>query len=365
MFVRRSRRSAFTLIELLVVIAIIAVLIGLLLPAVQKVREAAARTRCQNNLKQIGLASHSYESANGFFPPGMDKQMTGTLVYLLPYLEQDSWFRMWKFNPYDANTNPTGFTFYFRDPNNQPQDASFPGAATTSSFPVAARSIGTFLCPAAMNQGIGDQTGVMRIFTGGVAGRDYPAVIKPGETPNPLATYTGYFLVGNLHPIYGRTNYLGMAGFRVRSTTEQSYLSSGDPTRLAMVTAKGVFTYNNRERVSNIQDGTSNTIGFMESAGGYTDFGSGDPNNGWGGTAYSAALTYSQFGMCPDKTNGNCDFTNSAGLSWGLPGSNHAGNLVQTVFCDGSVRGVRPDMAFSLYVLLAGMADGSSVSVDQ
>ena len=93
----RRPRSGFTLIELLVVIAIIAVLIGLLLPAVQKVREAAARSKCQNNLKQMSLALHSFHDANGRFPTGVSATQLSVHVYILPYIEQDPLYSRFSF----------------------------------------------------------------------------------------------------------------------------------------------------------------------------------------------------------------------------------------------------------------------------
>jgi prepilin-type N-terminal cleavage/methylation domain-containing protein/prepilin-type processing-associated H-X9-DG protein len=112
------RRNGFTLTELLVVIAIIAVLIALILPAVQKVRASAARTQCANNLRQLALASHNYHGTNSAFPPGVQQALYNDgppafrgyslFTYLLPYLEQDNLYRNWDFT--DPLSNSAGGT---------------------------------------------------------------------------------------------------------------------------------------------------------------------------------------------------------------------------------------------------------------
>ena len=134
----RSRRHGFTLIELLVVIAIIAILIGLLLPAVQKVREAAARMSCSNNLKQVGVGLHNYHSTFGKFPPMSrcgatnpadcrDPFEKGNLwIYLLPYIEQDN---LYKLSP------PPG-----------PSPRS-PSVDTNGPASFASKVVKTYLCP--------------------------------------------------------------------------------------------------------------------------------------------------------------------------------------------------------------------------
>jgi prepilin-type N-terminal cleavage/methylation domain-containing protein len=315
MFQRLRNRSAFTLIELLVVIAIIAILIGLLLPAVQKIREAAARMKCSNNLKQITLASHNYASARGVLPPGtlnllplgnptMDFnncQGTGVLYHLLPYMEQDNLDRM-------ANTgNP--YTDYHDLTVTRPF-----WSGVGNHWAAAQTRVNSYLCPSDNAEDRQNVFVLWQVYPGGMTGWYYPGVAT-----------------------LGRTNYLGVAGYldRVNNAGYDIW--------------QGLFT--NRSKVSLEQataaDGTSNTLAFGETIGDNLQ-GSNNFSVGWMAGALPTA-----WGL-PDPP------------AWYTFGSKHTG-VVLFSRGDGSVSGIRHTVGSNLNYrrYAAGWRDGVLVDWTQ
>jgi prepilin-type N-terminal cleavage/methylation domain-containing protein len=343
-----SRRRGFTLIELLVVIAIIAILIGLLVPAVQKVREAASRTTCQNNLHQIGVAAHNFHSAFKKLPPGYhgpdphndyvttnpnwlgdptagaagNPKWVGSLVYLLPYLEQNNIYVQLR------TMNDSTYTG--------------PWWGTNPDWTMAHSLIPTFLCPA-------DPFGPGAISSGSAAlMHSYDSGPPDGAEGAVLYYFPGVMDLG-------KTNYTGVAGpgWGIGSIAAPS--AGGANYR----PYAGVFTNRSTVKLTQITDGTSNTLMFGEGFGGSAP---GGRDFQWTWMGVGACATFQ--GLRP------CNLSNPSGFndtrcSWAGFNSAHTG-LVNFCFADASVRPVRVGQSYVrnptsadwyTFQALAGMKD--------
>jgi prepilin-type N-terminal cleavage/methylation domain-containing protein/prepilin-type processing-associated H-X9-DG protein len=235
---RRSERAAFSLMELLVVIAIVGALLALLLPAVQKAREAAARMKCQSNLRQIGIALQSFQSINGYLPPGMatessnqDCYHTG-FTYLLPYLEQDNVYRFYQMDKqwYD-----------------------------TANYTAVGQQIAIFYCPS--NRG------------GGAI--DLTPFIQQWGAPMPSSVGACDYVLCKGANACLDTDVSGIPPQARGLFNEERYgsivLSQGGGSRLSIPKQP--------VRFASISDGLSNTIAIGEAAGGNSFYVAADLNN--------------------------------------------------------------------------------------
>jgi prepilin-type N-terminal cleavage/methylation domain-containing protein/prepilin-type processing-associated H-X9-DG protein len=339
-----ARRCGFTLIELLVVIAIIAVLIGLLLPAVQKVREAANRSRCQNNLKQIGLAVQNYHDTRQTLPPSYIRQDWPTwAVFILPYMEQDNAARLW-----DPQLR------YFDQPN-----------LGTGSDPTRV-NLPFYFCPARRGPEVG-----LSVDSGGTD-KDIPSgggYSSPAHRPGGLSDYAVSHGtdVGTLDGNGAIT--IGVVTAAVRA--------DGTPwTNLtAMYTAPPgtrITSYRSQTTLASITDGTSNTLLIGEK---YVR-----PAMRWGKNE-DRSIYNGQFARVfrravGARTNGTgvpFPFVTDLNDSWigTTPiqatfqrfGSWHPG-VCQFVFADGSVKAIRTGVDDATLGRLAERADGNPITAD-
>ncbi len=337
---RARSRKGFTLIELLVVIAIIAILIGLLVPAVQKVREAAARMSCTNNLHNIVLAAHNHESTTGYLPIGVNDANVGALCHMLPYLEQDNVFKNFFLE------NPAT-RYWWQWPANRPPSTGL----TTIPPPPAPQTqyggqalIKSLLCPSAVSP---EADTTVLLLSPQTDGTNWTVSNKFGGLSGGF-TFSG--APGSI--VLNRTNYLGMGGYPLFDAGD------GVPGRY-----KGIFG-TKRTKITDVTDGSSNTIMFAEYSSAYVNFGTGNILTGPCAGTFAGGFIYTYWS--PDKYNGSPypptdpDF-GPGPLHWYQFGSKHTG-IFNVAMADGSVSNLKSNIDYTVWVYLGGMADGRVVN---